>query len=199
MRRPVPTVAAMLAALVACAGCGSSPKSPGAARGLAGAALPGRPLAPAFTLTDQDGRRVSLSDIRDRVVLLSFMYSTCGAPCVLIAQQVRGALDQLGGGPRPAVLIVSSDPAADTPASVRRFLVQAALAGRATYLSGTPAQMRAAWRSYPALAHGAGTRAAGRFAQVMLIDRHGVERVLYGPEQLTPESLAHDLRALADE
>ena len=54
--------------------------------------------------------------------MLAFLYSTCGATCVLIAQQIRGALDEL---PRPVpVLIVSADPRADTPARVKRFLAQ---------------------------------------------------------------------------
>ncbi len=46
-------------------------------------------------------------------------------PASLIAQQIRGALDEL---PHPVpVLIVSADPAADTPASVARFLAQVSL------------------------------------------------------------------------
>jgi len=180
------------------AGCGSSTRA-GRGGGFAGAALPGRIPAPHFTLTDQSGRAVSLSGYRGRVVVLSFLYSTCGGPCVLVAQQIRGALDELGAGHEPAVLIVSSDPAADTPASVRRFLAQASLGGRVSYLSGTSTQMRAVWRAYPTLAHAAGTRAAGRFAGVTLIDRRGMERVLYGPEQLTPETLAHDVRTLTGE
>src|SRR5262245_33570574 len=90
--------------------------------GFDGAALPGGLPVHAFTLTDQSGRRTSLSDQRGRVVVLAFVYPTCGSTCVLIAQQIRGALDEL---PRPVpVLLVSADPAADTPARVRRFLAR---------------------------------------------------------------------------
>ena len=32
---------------------------------------------------------------RGQVTILAFLYSTCGATCVLIAQQIRGALDEL--------------------------------------------------------------------------------------------------------
>ncbi len=71
---------------------------------------------------------MSLSSYRGQVVVLAFLYSTCGATCTLIAQQIRGALDEL---PQPVpVLIVSADPAADTPASVARFLARVSLTGR---------------------------------------------------------------------
>ena len=64
--------------------------SPG---GFDGAALPASRPAD-FTLSDQNGRSVSLALPR-RVVVLAFMYPSCGATCVLIAQQIRGALDEL--------------------------------------------------------------------------------------------------------
>ncbi|MCW3017989.1 MAG: hypothetical protein JWN10_297 [Solirubrobacterales bacterium] len=77
-------------------GHGSSPSrasstvvAAGAASAFAGAALPADIIAPPFTLSDQDGRAVSLAQYRGHVVVLTFLYSTCGAPCVLIAQQIR--------------------------------------------------------------------------------------------------------------
>lgn len=188
-------LAALLPALLSLlfAGCGSSPRGR-AASSFAGAELPSGIAAPPFTLADQNGHAVSLGAYRGRVVVLSFLYSTCGAPCILIAHQIRGALDELAR-PLP-VLLVSSDPAADSPTSVRAFLRAVSLAGRARYLSGTAKQLRTTWRAYPALSHGAGGRAARRFVGVMLIDRVGAERVAYSAEGLTPESLAHDIRKL---
>src|SRR5579872_3165778 len=98
---------------------GAQPRS-GPAAALEGAALPLGGPAPSFTLTDQGGRAVSLSASEGKLTVLSFLYSRCGAPCIVIAQQIRGALDELA---RPVrVLIVSADPAGDSRASVRRFL-----------------------------------------------------------------------------
>src|ERR1700677_4341717 len=107
-----------------------------ASTGFDGALLPRGVSAPDFTLIDQQGRRVSLGQYRGRVAILTFLSTTCHPTCPLIAQQIRGALDELGRNPAP-VLIVSANPSADTPAAVRRFLGEAALDGRVEYLTGS--------------------------------------------------------------
>jgi cytochrome oxidase Cu insertion factor (SCO1/SenC/PrrC family) len=115
----------------------------------------------------------------------------------VIAQQIRGAIDDLHAA--PAVLIVSADPAGDTPARVERFLTDVSLSGRVRYLTGPPAQLRSVWRAYRIAPASDGRAAFERTATVMLLDRSGRERVLFGLEQLTPESLAHDIERLAGE
>ena len=173
----------------------------GSASGFDGAALPPDIHAHEFTLTglaapagQPASEPVSLSSYRGQVVVLTFLYSTCGPTCIVIAQQIRGALNELA---RPVpVFIVSADPSADTPASVRRFLSQVSLAGRVHYLTGSPAQLRAVWHDYGAIPASAGRAAFDNSASVFLIDPSGYERVVFGVEQLTPESLAHDIGKL---
>jgi protein SCO1/2 len=162
-----------------------------------GAALPANGPPHDFTLTDEsaEGGLVSLSEYRGRVVVLAFLYSTCGPTCIVIAQQIRGALDELGAHPVP-VLIVSADPAADTPAHVRAFLRDVSLTGRVHYLTGSLAQLRPIWRSYRVTPASAGRAAFDNYASVLLLDSSGRERVLFQSEQLTPESLVHDIRRL---
>ncbi len=168
--------------------------NPSVEAGFDGAALPSGAPVRDFTLSDQRGRRVSLASLRGRVVVLTFLYSTCGASCVVIAQQIRGALDELGH-PVP-VLIVSADPRGDTPAKVARFLADVSLSGRVSYLDGPVAQLRSLWRAYRVTPASAGRSAFGLHASVMLLDRRGSERVVFQQEQLTPEALAHDVGKL---
>ncbi|MGA2320605.1 MAG: SCO family protein [Solirubrobacteraceae bacterium] len=188
-----------LAAVLALSGSrGGSPSpssSAGEASGFDGAALPSV-QAPGFTLTDQHGRRVSLGGYRGRVVILAFLYTTCGSSCVVIAQQIRGALDELAQP--PAVLFVSVDPSADTPARVSRFLAEVSLGGRVLYLSGSETRLRQVWRAYHITPASSGKQAFERYAAVLLLDRRGRERVLFQMEQLTPESIAHDTRKLQE-
>ena len=185
--------AAILAGVIACGGGSAAHTSAGT--GFAGATLPASLPVRGFTLEDQYGRRVSLAGYRGRVVILAFVSSTCGATCILLAQQIRGALDEL---PHPVpVLFVSVDPRADTGARVRRFLERVGLTSRVRYLSGSPAALRPIWRAYGIVPVTSDRAAFERAASVLLLDREGRERVVFGSEQLTPEGVAHDVRKLS--
>ena len=176
-------------------GQGAASVGTSAGDGFAGAALPAGGPVHDFTLADQSGRPVSLASFRGRATVLAFLSSTCGAACTLIAQQIRGALDELAHP--PPVLLISVDPAGDTPARVDRFLQAVSLAGRVRYLTGPCRALRAVWRAYGVRPLSSGRGAFERAASVMLLDRAGHERVIFGLEQLTPEGLAHDIRKLS--
>jgi protein SCO1 len=176
---------------------GSSGKSASPGGDFEGAAFPPGVHAHDFTLTNQHGREVSLSSYRGKVVMLAFMYSTCHT-CVLVANQVRGALDELEGSPHPSTLFVSTDPQADTRARVGSFLGETSLSGEVEYLIGAPKQLRPVWKAYSISPASAGKTAAEAGITVLLIDRKGIERVGFEVEQITPEGLSHDIRLLED-
>ena len=148
-----------------------------------------------FRLRDQDGEPVSLRSYRGRVVVLTFMYTTCRDTCPLTATQIRGALDDLQTPP-PA-LAVSVDPVNDTPERAREFLFKRGLADdRMRFLLGNRAQLQPIWKAYGVRPHGT---AFDHSAYVLLIDRHGRQRIGFPVQQLTPEGLAHDIRRLQAE
>jgi cytochrome oxidase Cu insertion factor (SCO1/SenC/PrrC family) len=158
-----------------------------------GPTLPGTP-APGFTLARADGGSVTLAQTRGRVVVVAFLDTSCRA-CFLIAEQIRGAIGELSA--IPAVLLVSVDPALDTAARSESFLSRAGLAGKAAYLNGPTAALSRAWSAYRVRTPGAQDYEAA--LPVYVLDRSGDERVIYQEEQLTPEALAHDIRALQAE
>ncbi len=95
---------------------------------------------------------------------------------------------------------MSADPAADTPAAVRRFLGEAVLNGRVQYLTGTPAELGAVWRAYDIVPSQLGD-AESPACRLGPPDRP--RRTRSGSssrsEQLTPEGLVHDIRKLEGE
>ena len=159
-----------------------------------GAQLPGNVTAPGFTLVDQDRKPVSLAQFRGQVLLLAFLYTGCGANCTVLAQQVRGALDEMAK-PVP-VLFISADPAFDTPARIARFLKSNSLTGRVHYLSGSPSQLQPLWRAYRITPASNSSSTFDKLVSLILIGGKDNERVLYGLEDLTPETLSHDIRTL---
>jgi protein SCO1 len=209
LRRCAATLTAALT--LALCGCSSSNPSAGptttggaqtpSASGYDGALLPANLPSHPFTLTNQGGRRVSLSDYRGKVTILTFLYTSSTTTAPLIAQQIRGALDELESESRPPTpaVAISVDPSADTPAHVRAFLRVASLTGRMEYLSGTLAQLRPVWRAYAAVPASAGPLAYERNAFVLLLNRAGMPRVEFPVGDLTPEALAHDVRKLTAE
>lgn len=159
--------------------------------GFHGAIRPPDARAPDFRLRDQDGRTATMREQRGSTVVVTFLYSTCEDTCPLTAQQIRGALDELGRD--VPVLAISVDPAGDTPLHVERFLVKQRLAGRMRFLTGTRAQLEPVWRGYGIRPQGEGFE---HTASTVVVDGDGRQRLGYLTAQLTPEALADDLRAL---
>jgi protein SCO1 len=162
------------------------------ADGFAGAVSPSDIAVRDFSLRDQDGRQASLREYRGRVVVLTFMYSTCQDTCPVTAQTIRGALDQVGHD--VPVLAVSVDPANDTHDSAERFLVKQSMsAGRMRFLLGTRAQLQPIWKAYGIQPQGKGFE---HTAYVAVLDQTGRQRVAFPMDHLTDRYLAHDLRKL---
>ena len=190
----------VFAVLVLTGGPGSSPPNADAipANGYAGALLPPTIPPADFTLDDQDGHPTSLSDYKGKVVILTFLYSTCQDTCPLIAQQIRGALDQLHE--QIPALAVSVDPQQDTPLNAQRFVVKQSVAGRLRFLLGTTSQLAPIWHAYGIRPQRAtqSTR-SDHSVDTLLIDKAGRARVGYQADELAPEPLAHDIRRLMAE
>jgi protein SCO1/2 len=168
--------------------------------GFDGAAFPAGVRAHDFTLEDQQGRKVSLSAYRGQVVALAFLPGTAGISpgcrtCLLVAQQMRGALDELGATPGLRMIFVSTKTAAPR-VRVGRLLRETSLTGRVEYLTGTRTELQPIWHAYGVPPPSVGKAASEAAVTVLLIDRKGFERVGFGLEQITPEGLAHDIRLL---
>src|SRR5207237_9482739 len=80
---------------------------------------PGARAAPDFTLRDVAGTPVSLSQQRGRVVLLTFLDSACRQSCPVEGAELSQTLRRFNRAVPLTLIVVSVEPGADTPASVR--------------------------------------------------------------------------------
>lgn len=112
--------------------------------------LPPAP-APNFTLTDQHGRRRSLSDFRGQVVVLDFMDPHCTDICPIVSREFLDAGRDLGGdASRVAFLAVNVNRYHESVASVARFTGQHGLAAIPTwhFLTGPTPALERVWHDY---------------------------------------------------
>ena len=86
---------------------------------------------PDFTMTSQDGKPLKLSDLRGKVVVLTFIYTRCPLPdfCPLMDRKFSELAQQLGAFPERAkdirLISLSFDPEHDTPEVLRKHAADA--------------------------------------------------------------------------
>jgi protein SCO1/2 len=191
-------LAAIAIVIVTGSSSSSSPPPVRAASGFDGPTLPPHLRASNFSLRDQNGERVTLSQYRGKVVVVTFVHSLCKGMCPFMVEQIKGALNELPSY-RAAVplLAVSADPTQDTVAHRKAFLAKHEMSNRMHYLNGPIATMRRvyhAWAVQPVVG-----RNDNHSTFVFLVDKRGFERVGFPGAQLTPDQLAHDIRMLERE
>ena len=79
---------------------------------------------PPFTLVDQSGATLTSESLRGRVLVVSFLFTTCREACPLITAQLarlqaRARAEQLDA--RVRFVSITLDPATDTPEALRRY------------------------------------------------------------------------------
>jgi protein SCO1/2 len=162
-----------------------------------GSEPPGRHVLPEFSLRNHDGRLVRSDELRGKVALVTFLDSQCDEACPIIASQVARGLDRLTARERrdTSAVAISTDPAEDTPTSVRAFLDRQRALGRLLYLTGPEGEMRALWKRFQILSSHESGQDTLHSAPVRVYDRDGVwVSTLHAGVDLTPANLVHDLR-----
>lgn len=131
--------------------------------GIAGALLLIRPHAPevsaqgsggpsiggAFQLTDQDGRAVDQRLLNGKWTAVFFGYTFCPDACPTTLHELAAVQDKLG--PRAKdfqIVFVSIDPARDTPAKLKDYLLTRGFPKGVIGLTGTAQQVAAAAKAY---------------------------------------------------
>ncbi len=193
--RSIVTLAVLLSLLAACS------RRP---------AFQGTPLDPPrdsldFMLTDQFGQRLRLTELRGRVVVLTFLYTACPDLCPLVTQKIREVGRLLDDKRRDlAFLAVTVDPQRDTVPAIAEYSRRWGMLHRWRFLTGSERELEPIWRYYwvgeirrEAIGGAAApaTYDVQHLAPVHLIDRDGRVRVAYG-SNFRPAELAHDIEAL---
>jgi len=181
--------------LLILAGCG------GPSQEYKGSDISGADFGKRLSLTDHNGRAVTLETFRGKLLLLFFGYTHCPDVCPTTLQDVAQALKLAGPGVagRVQVLFVTVDPERDTADTLKAYVpyFHPAFLG----LRGTPAEVEAAAREFRVVfrkhvAPGASGYLVDHSAGSYVLDASGKLR-LYLPYAHAPADIAHDLSLLA--
>jgi protein SCO1/2 len=147
--------------------------------------------APDFHLTDQYGQKISLSQFRGDVVLLTFMYTRCPDVCPLTAEKLHSVQTMLGkNASHVEMLAVSVDPAHDTQAAALTFSQEHRLTTNWHFLIGTQDELAPVWSAYSIYAQPTATTGGSMHsAAIYVIDQQGHERVLMDDDFATNDML----------
>ena len=158
------------------------------------------PVAPEFELTRSDGSNFRLSEMRGKVVVLFFGYTSCPDVCPTTMAKLKQAIAGLPSkdADQVKVLFVTVDPKRDTPERVQTYVSHF----NPTFigLSGTEAQLGQVWQAY-GIYHlevpgtSPDTYSVDHTARITMIDRDGNMRVSSGFD-VPVEDVVHDLELL---
>lgn len=156
-------------------------------------ALPPAP-APGFRLVDQDGRAFdAATGLPGHPTLLLFLYADCQVGCPTAVARVQRALERMPRREEARVVVVTVDPARDTPARLRQQMAVWRVAAPAwRLLTGEPAAVGSVLRTYGVRA-GALDPVTGTLTHDVagfLVDRSGRVRYRVDLLRASPQALA---------
>jgi protein SCO1/2 len=155
---------------------------------------PNHVRAPDFILRDQLGTTISLSQLRGRVVAVTFLDSRCRTWCPIEADTLAVVQHDLGSSSPLVLLVVSVGPEVDTPLSIAGFVRKHAWSGEWHWLMGSRAELSGVWKAY-GIEVVATPGDIKHSVALYLVDQRGYERA--GFAFLDAPRLERDVRKLA--
>jgi protein SCO1 len=134
---------------------------------------------PEFQLVNQDGKNFGSADLRGKIWIADFIYSTCPGPCPMISSRMSELQKPLE---KTDVHLVSFtvDPAKDTPQVLRGYAEKLqAEPGRWDFLTGAQSTIYNLSRNGFKLAVGEEKGVPIHSTRMILVDRHGAIRGYY--------------------
>lgn len=161
--------------------------------------------APEVALTDSTGRPFTLASLKGKVILVSFVFTTCNGVCPATTHnmyRVQQALEKAGlWGSRVEFVSITLDPRNDTPDALARYAeVYGCDPAAWHFLTGSPERIEgvlAAWDMWAR--RDPRTGVLDHPSRIFLLDERGHRREIYNLQFLQVPTVLDDVRGLIDE
>jgi protein SCO1 len=157
---------------------------------------------PDFKLTDQDGKTFRFGAERGKLVLVTFIFTTCPDVCPLLTAKfaaIQRALETEKNG-NYLLLTITTDPENDTPATLKghsgRFKADLK---HWSFLTGTRGDLAKVWKAFGVNVIKNASGQVQHTTFTTLIDRHAKRRVDYYGDKWQEKEILKDIEWLANE
>ncbi|MGH7824288.1 MAG: SCO family protein [Candidatus Binatia bacterium] len=154
-----------------------------------------------FSLTDQSGRTFQFNQLKGKLVLLAFAYTTCPDVCPLITAAMRRVQSGLDAKERNSVyfLTVTTDPEIDSPNILAGYAKRYGVDhSNWAFLTGDPESLGAVWKNFGVKVVRKGRGLVDHTPLIALIDRQGAARLVYLGPSPDPKAILRDIRQFLD-
>jgi protein SCO1 len=152
-----------------------------------------------FVLTDQENKRFQFANTRGKLVLATFIFTTCPDVCPLFTAKFVAIQRELKEKKRDDYwfLSITTDPEKDTPAALKAYATQYKVDfGHWSFLTGTPEQLARVWKAFGVNVRKTSGGQIQHTALTTLIDREGIRRVNYWGDKWLETEVVKDFSAL---
>jgi len=154
---------------------------------------------PDFSLTAQNGEPLEFKTLRGKVVLLTFVYTTCPDVCPLVTVSMRSVQKGLDAKERESVFLLSvtTDPEIDKPEILKSYGERHQVDfTNWSLLTGNVQQLVLLWKAFGIKVLRKARGLVSHTSLTALMDGTGVMRYVYHGTAPDPKIILEDLRTL---
>lgn len=152
-----------------------------------------------FSLADQTGKNFRFQSLKGKIVVVSFIYTTCPDVCPLITANLRLVQERLSAGERGGIsfLSITTDPEVDTPNVLKSYADRYRVDfSNWSFLTGEEKRLQRVWKIFGVKVERKARGLVNHTTLTALIDRKGMLRFAYAGAAPEPKAILEDLRRL---
>lgn len=154
---------------------------------------------PDFTLIDQNGKTFRFTNARGKIVLVTFVFTTCPDVCPLLTAKFAAIQRTLRERRIDDYLLltITTDPARDTPAVLKSYGEQfKADFNHWLFLTGSEQELVKVWKGFGVTVRKSADSQIQHTALTTLVDQRGIRRFDYYTDKWEEKEILKDIASL---